>query len=366
MEMPRKTLSSPPDKAYYLPVLFLLVFFLVQLTAGGAVAAPASERKLMLLNWSEYFDPEVLEDFTERYGIEVVEGYFETDDMRNEIMVNTKGSGYDLVLCNGSTIAAYAERGWLAPVPEKEVPNLKYVHPRWRNAFPASRDHGVPFLWGTLGIGYRSDKIHTPVTGWLDLFRPDPSLKDKIVMIKTSRDLIGMALKALGYSVNSTDGKQLEEAKALLLRQKPFVKTYSYVSLSEKSVLVSGDALMAMLYSGDALMLQEHEPSITFVQPREGTNLWCDYFVLLNSSTNKDLAYTFLNFIHEPAIMARLAQYAYYGTTNREAEKLLPKEFLEDRTIYPPPEVLEKSEVYAPLPPRITKKYNTIFHTVIH
>lgn len=244
--------------------------------------------RLVLLNWSEYLDPEVLEEFEEKFGIGITEVYFETDEIRNDMMVSSDGQGYDLVVTSGVDVRNYAGRGWLAPISEAQVPNLKHVNPKWRNAFVEANKYAVPFLWGTLGIAYRSDRITRPVTSWMDLFKPHEDLKGKIIMIKDSRDLIGSALKGLGYSANSTVKEELDSAKKILLSQKSFVKSYSYVSLSEKSSLVTGDAHMAMIYNGDALMLQEHEPSITYVLPREGSILWCDFFLVLQTSKKKN------------------------------------------------------------------------------
>jgi spermidine/putrescine transport system substrate-binding protein len=347
-------------------LLFLFAALCGNLTAiDKASAADENDNQLKLLNWSEYFDPEVLAEFQKRFGITVTETYYETDEMRNEILFSTNGTGYDLVLSNGSSIASYVKHNWLAPISGKDIPNLQHVSRRWRTSFPESKQYGVPFLWGTLGIAYRTDKTTKPVTGWMDLFRPEEAVQGKIIMIKDSRDLVGMALKALGYSVNSTDNRELEEAKQLLLAQKPFVKTYSYVTLGENSSMVSGDALMAMIYNGDALVLQQHDKKIAFVQPREGCLLWCDFFVIPASSKKKELASKFLNFIHEPAIMARLARFASYAPTNTAAEKLLPQEFRDDHNIYPTKEILEKSETYTDLPPRVAKKYNDIFNLVI-
>ena len=348
-----------------LRAIVLVVIFFQCPPGGEAAAAEPAANQLTLLNWAEYLDPEVLAEFQQRYGITVTESYFETDEMRNEIMFSTNGAGFDLVLTNGSAIASYVRRNWLAPISGKDLPNLRYASPRWRASFPEAATYGVPFLWGTLGIAYRTDKVSRPVTSWLDLFRPEESLKGKILMIKDSRDLIGMALKSLGYSANSTANQELDEAKQLLLAQKAYVKTYSYITLGKNSSLVTGDAHMAMIYNGDALVLQEHDPAIAFVQPREGSSLWCDFFVIPSSSTKKDLAYKFLNFIHEPAVMARLARFASYATTNTAAEKLLPPEFKEDHNIYPDAQVLEKSEAYTDLPPRVAKKYNDIFNLII-
>lgn len=352
-------------KSFSLLVILLAVVSFYLIRTSNALASQDVDNQLKLLNWSEYFDPEVLAEFEKKFGITVTETYYETDEIRNEILFNTNGIGYDLVLSNGSSISAYAKHNWLAPVSDQHIPNLQYVSRKWRNSFPDAEQYGVPFLWGTLGIAYRKDKTTKPVTGWLDLFKPEEALQGKIIMIKYSRDLVGMALKALGYSANSTDSNELEAAKQLLLAQKPSVKTYSYVTLGENSSMVSGDAFMAMIYNGDALVLQQRDPAIAFVQPKEGCSLWCDFFVIPASSKKKELAYKFLNFIHEPAIMARLAQYASYATTNTAAEKLLPQGFRDDHNIYPTREILEKSETYTDLPPRVAKKYNDIFNLVI-
>ena len=113
-----------------------------------------------------------------------------------------------------------------------------------------------------------------------------------------------------------------------------------------------------MLYSGDALMVQEHHEDIEYVLPEEGGNIWVDYLVVLESSKNKDLALAFINFLNEPENAAQLAEFVYYATPNKAAEKLLPAEFLEDPVIYPSKEALAKSEFHNPLPPRAAKKRN--------
>ncbi len=359
----RKT--SPPSCPLFLLVLFLLSCPLLSICPAKEAPPTPTANKLVILNWSEYLDPEVLKEFEAQTGIKITEVYYETDEMRTEMLVQTNGQGYDLMVANGPSIAKYAKRKWLAPIDATQVPNLRHVDQQWRQAFPDTESYSVPFLWGTLGIAYRSDIVPAPVTSWSALFKPAEGLRGKIVMIKDPRDLIGMALKSLGYSANSSSSSELDAAEHLLLAQKPFVASYSYVSLTEKSVLVTGEASMAMIYNGDALALQEFEPAIRYVLPEEGSNLWCDYFLVTSSSTNKKQAHAFLNFIHQPDIMARLAQYAYFATSNKEAQKLLPADFLADPTIYPSSEVLRKSETYTALPPRTAKRFNSIFNMVI-
>lgn len=332
---------------------------------GTTWAAEPPPRELVLLNWSEYMDPDIIARFEKTHNAKVKEIYFESDDTRDEMLVASDGRGYDLVLVNGVNLRLYHLRGWLAPITKADVPNLELVDPKWRSAFDAADGYGVPYFWGTLGIAYREDLVSQPLTTWKQLYNPPEQLHGKIVMNLSNRDLIGMGLKALGFSANSTDSEELAAVEELLLKQQPAVKEYSYVSLNEESSLVSGEVVAAMLYSGDALMLQEVDERVAFSLPKEGGNLWVDYWTVLNSSTNRTLAMKFLDFINEPENAAQLAEFVYYATPNQAAQKHLPDEFFEDPVIYPPEEFLQRSEFYTSLPPRTARRYNSIFANVV-
>lgn len=345
-------------------VVCAFLFTAVHAKSAGTPPVPA-KNELIVLNWSEYMDQELKKEFEQKFNATVKEVYFETDEMRDELLVNTNATGYDVVICNGPPINTYVRQKWLAPLTEANVPNLKYIDKQWLDAFRFANGYAVPIAWGTTGIAYRKDKISEPVTSWMQMFKPKKELRGKIIMIKDSRDTIGMALKALGYSYNSADKKELGEAKKLLVAQKPFVKGYSYITVTEKSALVTGEAWMAMVYNGDALVVQEHEPNIAYVLPGEGGGLWADYLVVLKSSPRKELAQKFINFLVEPKNSARFAEFAYYATPNKAAEKFLPKEFLEDKAIYPSKQILEKSEFQEIISPRAAKIRNRIFSTVI-
>jgi len=325
----------------------------------------STTRELVLLNWSEYLDPDLVKKFEQQFDVRLREIYFESDDLRDDMMLETDGRGYDLVLVSGISVDIYRKRGWLSPLNEAQIPNLGHIEDRWLAAFPGIGGYAAPYFWGTMGIAYRKDLVQSPITSWMDLLRPAGYLQGKIGMIESSRDALGMALKALGYSANSSDAKQIEEAEQLLLKQKPHVKTYTYITLGEESALVSGDIIATMIFSGDALMVREYHEEIDYVVPVEGGNIWVDYLVVLESSKNKDLAHAFINFINEPENARQLAEFVYYATPNKAAEKLLPAEFLEDPVIYPSQRVLDKSEFYKPLPPRVMKKRNNAFSRVM-
>jgi spermidine/putrescine transport system substrate-binding protein len=345
------------------PLCAALLFFMAMSSSAFGQSPP---RELVLLNWSEYLDPELVGKFEQAHNVKLREVYFESDDLRDELLVETNGMGYDLAIVNGVMIDSYRKRGWLAAATAAEVPNLKHVDEYWLKAFAGAEGHGVPYFWGTLGIAYRADLVETPPASWMDLFKPADQLRGKIAMVDSQRDALGMALKALGYSANSTDSGQVKEAMALLLAQQPHVNTYTYLVLDENSALVSGEVAMAMIFSGDALMLQEHHEEIQYVVPREGGNIWADYLVVMQGSKNKDIAYAFIDFLNEPEHAARLAEFVYYATPNKAAEKLMPGEFLADPVIYPSEEVLSRSEAYTPLPPRAMKTRNTNFARLLH
>ena len=330
----------------------------------SAPAVSKNNKELTFLTWSDYMDPALVTAFEKKFKAKVKMVYFETDDMRDDLLVQTDGKGYDLILSSGVSINKYRKYGWLDNITVRDVPNLKNIDDKWLSLFKISKDFSVPYFWGTTGIGYRKDLVGKDVVSWQSLFKPEAKLRNKISMIKSSQDSIGMALKALGYSANSENPKEIKEAGSLLKAQKPFVSHYSYMAIDETSALVKGEVAMAMIYNGDALALKEFNENIEYVLPEEGGNIWMDYIVLSKFSKNKKLAYQFLNFLNEPVNAAQLAEYIYYATPNKEAEKLLPAEFLKNSIIYPSDDALLKSEVYSALKPRTVKLRNKIFSKI--
>jgi spermidine/putrescine transport system substrate-binding protein len=339
--------------------LFHIVLLLLGMMSSVAFTAPAAQ-ELVLLNWSEYLDPELVEKFEKKSGVKVREVYFESDDLRDDMMLETGGKGLDLVIVNGVAVETYSKNGWLAKIDSPKIPNLRHINTRWRDGHPGAHEYAVPYFWGTMGLAYRADLIKKP-TSWMDILQPDKSLDGKIGMVESAREVMGLALIALGHSTNSSDAAEIKAAEKLLLAQKPFIKDYAYVALGEESALVSGEVVMAMVYSGDALMVQEHNEEINYVVPKEGSIIWVDYLAVLESSNKKELAWDFINFLNEPENAAQLAEFVYYATPNKAAEKLLPEEFLQNKVIYPGAALLEKSEFYKLLPPRAEKQRQSAF-----
>ncbi len=335
-------------------------------TFGGAAAAdPAGQ--ITLLTWADYIDPAVLKDFEQESGIKVRVVVFEDDVERDKRLVANDGGNYDVVCLNHAVVSTYVASGWLAPATASEIPNLSHLEPRWFERVPASRGYAVPYFWGATGVAYRRDLFGAEMTSWAQIFAPYNAQRGKIAMIGNARDLVGAALKALGYSINSTAMAELAAAEALLLKQRPAVATYTYDLAADRkeSGLYKGTVSAAMAFNGDADLLTEIEPRASFVLPREGGILWLDFLGVLAQSRHKPEAYALLDFLNRPTVAARNALFVHFASPNAAALRHLPPAFLARRTIFPTLEEVDRSEFEAELPPRIQKRINEIVARVL-
>lgn len=337
-------------------ITLITILFLV-LSANSR----AAENEITILNWSEYLLPDMVKAFEKKYKAKVKEVYYESDDARDRILLDTQGKGFDLILVNGAVFKGYRRQGWLQPVNSKLIPNLRHIEKRWLKIFKPAVGYSVPYFWGTLGIAYRKDLVSKPITSWKQLFNPEKELQGKILMVKSSRDLIGAGLKSLGYSTNSNNKNELKEVETLLMKHKPYVARFGYIALDNKSSLVSGEIVAATVYGGDALSVAEHNKNITYVIPEEGGHIWVDYFALSSSAQNKSLALRFLNFINQPKWAAKNAEELYLATPNKSAKKYLSKVHLNDPVIYPSKTLLKNSEMQLELTPKSNKLRAKIF-----
>lgn len=348
----------------------LWLLAVVGVLALGAVmpaqAAGPKKQTLVLLNWPDYMDPALLKAFEAKYNARIREVHYETEANMDQLLSYTGGKKYDLLVASHTKVPSLIKRGWLVPVDRTLVPNMKHLD---TGTLPHDEElvrYAVPHLWGTVGIAYRKDLVKGTITGWRQLLQPNEELRGRVMMIKDVRDVVGAALKALGYSLNSRVPGELDAAQKLLVAQRPAVKKYGYLAINKKSELLTGHYWAAMIYSGDALTLADLSPNIAYVTPEEGTSLWLDSIMVLKDSRQQKLAFQFINFLHEPENAAKLATFVSMATPNAAARKFLPREHLDNPDIYPPPEVLNKCEFYGPLPPQVMKRYNEIFVHASH
>ena len=338
-----------------------LAILLLSLWGLPSFAAGAAEAELVILNWADYIDPDLIAEFETKQHAKVRVVNFEDDDNRDQLLLATNGAGYDLVLVNETHVGLYRVHGWLATVSAAEVPNIEHIDNAWVDQAADARGYALPYFWGTLGIAYRRDLMREGPQHWSDLFAPRADLHGRIAMLSSQRELLGVALKASGHSLNSVAHADIDAAMKLLLAQKPFVRAYQQALLNEKSELVTGDVSMRMMFNGDALLLRKFNSNIDYVVPSEGTGLWIDFLAVMANAPNPKLAYAFLDFINEPANAAKNAAFVNFATPNQAAAKLLPAAYRDNPSIYPPAKTLRNSELFKSLPPRALSYRNTQF-----
>lgn len=290
-----------------------------------------NSEKVVVYNWGEYLDPEVLTLFEQETGIDVVYEEFET----NEILYPKISSGaiaYDVICPSDYMIQRMIENDLLAEINFDNIPNVKNIgkdYMEQSRQFDPENKYSVPYCWGTVGILYNKTMVDEPITSWSVLW--DEKYKDNILMQDSVRDAFGVTLKYLGYSLNSTDLDELTEARDLLIKQKPLVQAYVIDQVRDK--MIGNEAAIGVIYSGEAIYTQMENPDLEYVIPEEGSNIWIDSWVIPKNAENKENAEKFINFLCRPEIALMNFEYITYSTPNIEARKMIEDEAIRNSEI---------------------------------
>ncbi len=329
------------------------------LTACGGSGGETSAGELYVYNYGEYFDPEALAQFEEETGIKVTYDEYETNEVMYPIIANGAAQ-YDLVCPSDYMVQRMISEGMLEKINFDNVPNIKYVDQIYKDAakgFDSANEYSVPYLWGTVGILYNKTMVKEPVDSWGILW--DTKYKDNILMQKSVRDAFGITLKYLGHSLNSTDEKELEEAKQKLIQQKQSGVVQAYVVDEVRDKMIGNEAAIGVIYSGEALTCQSENPDLEYVIPKEGSNLWIDAWVIPKGAKNKENAEKFLDFLCRPEIAKKNFDYITYSIPNSEGRKLIEEEEYRNSTIaFPELSSLTNCETLQYLGPDVDDIYN--------
>lgn len=301
------------------------------------------KQELFFLNWAEYIPDEVIKTFEEREGITVkVDTFDEPEAMLSKLRAGAD-SEYDLVMSPEYYIGQLVRGGVVRELDQSKIPNLANLAPDFANPdYDPGNKHSVPYQWGTTGIGYRTDKVTGPVDSWAVFFDAEQQVGD-FFLIAEMREGLSSALRYLGYSANSTDPNQLDQAKDMLLEAKQRSKGF-LGGTEAKNRLLAGDAGVVIAYNGDILEAADENPNIRFVIPNEGTTIWVDAMVVPAKAKNPDLAYKFINYLLEPETAAKISNELSFASPVATAEPFLNPELKSDPAVYPTPEVRAKLE----------------------
>ncbi|MFZ7102129.1 MAG: ABC transporter substrate-binding protein [Peptococcaceae bacterium] len=325
----------------------LIMVILVALTAVLMVSGCGNKAQttIKVYNWGDYIDKAVLEDFEEKYDIKVIYEEFATNE---DMYVKLKAGGgdYDVAIPSDYMIKRMIDEDMLHKIELTNVPNYQYIDDRFKKlGFDPQNEYSVPYMWGTVGILYNKEMVREPVNSWQILW--DQAYAKQILMLDSQRDSIGITLKMLGYSLNTKELKELEDARDMLARQKPLV--LAYVGDEVKDKMIGEEAALAVVWSGDAVYCKRENPQLEYAIPAEGTNIWFDSMVIPKTSKHKEAAELFINYMCDSEIAFRNADYIGYSTPHTEALKQLSPDITGDKALYPELNDLKNSEVFQDL-----------------
>ena len=344
----------------------LSILFLV--SCGGRMTTPPAQapsrvtlaNELIFYDWDEDMPQSVLDAFTREYKVKVKYLVYESQE---EAIANMEaGERYDVVVMESRFIPMLAQGGLLADLDQSNIPNLKNISANFRElAYDPNNQYSVPYNWGTTGLVVRTDLAEQPVSRWSDLW--DPRYAGHVgLWIGQRREVISLTLKSLGYSANTEDPDELEQALRRLLELKPSLVPLEDFNLDNSSEAMAGGSLvLSMGYAYDAIAGAERNSLIRYVMPREGALLWNDTFVVPANSANRSTAEVFLNFLMRPDINAMIANENQYATTNEAALELIAPEVLHNPVIFPPNSDLEHAELILPLSAEGQRLYDRIW-----
>jgi putrescine transport system substrate-binding protein len=333
--------------------------------AGAVQAAPT----VHIYNWSDYIGETTLEDFQKATGIKPIYDVFDSNETLEGKLLAGR-SGYDLVVPSNHFLGKQIKAGAFQKLDRSLLTN-------WQNLDPAllkqleTNDPGnlyaVPYLWGTNGIGYNAEKIKAvlgvdTIDSWAAVFEPDNMKKLSacgVAFLDSADEMIPAVLKYLGKDPNSTDADDYRVAEEKLLAVRPYV-TYFH---SSKYIgdLANGDICVAVGFSGDILQAADRAEEagkgveITYAIPKEGANLWFDMMAIPADAKNVKEAHTFINYLLDPAAIAKVSDYVGYANPNLKAGELMDQDVRNDESVYPPQAVLDNLFISAELPPKVQR-----------
>lgn len=331
----------------------------VGILTAGCKGSQEKKGTLTVFNYGEYMDPAVLDMFYDETGIEVK---YEEALTPEEMYTKYKAGAidYDLLCSTDYMIEKLIKEGELQEIDTASMENAGNIGDKyWKfsEAFDPGNKYTVPYFWGTVGILYDTTKVKEPVDSWDVLF--DGEYAGEIIMQNSMRDTLSVALKALGYSLNTNDENEIRQAYELLNKQKADVQAYLVDEARDE--VVAGNAAMALVYSGEAYLGREYNENLAYVVPKEGSQVWLDSWGVTKNCKNPEMAMQFLDFLCREDIAKMNFEYIYYSTPNEAVIASLSEEERADETLVPKEDTTENCEVCIQQNPEIIDLENELW-----
>ncbi|MGQ7790949.1 polyamine ABC transporter substrate-binding protein [Faunimonas sp. B44] len=333
---------------------------------AGAPASAQGDKVVHVYNWSDYIDEEILAEFKQETGIDVVYDVFDSNEIV-ETKLLAGGTGYDVVVPSAEFLARQIQAGVFQKLDKSKLPNLENVWPEIAERvaiYDPENAYSVNYMWGTTGIGYNVAKIEermpdAPVNSWDMIFKPEVISKFAdcgVHLLDAPTELIPAALSYLGLDPDSRNSEDIDKAAELLLAIRPHVQKFH--SSEYINALANGDICLAVGYSGDVLQARDRaeeagqDVEIAYSIPKEGAMMWFDQMAIPADAPHPDAAHAFINYMLKPEVAAKASNYVYYANGNKASQELLDEEVINDPAIYPDEETVAKLFTKLPYDPQ--------------
>ncbi|WP_089229573.1 ABC transporter substrate-binding protein [Tistlia consotensis] len=301
----------------------------------------AEEPKLNFYNWDTYIGETTLADFKEATGIEVSMSLF-ADNAELFARFKEGNPGFDVIVPTNDYAERMIKAGILEELDHSKIPNMKNLAPAFQDAaFDPGRKHTMPYMWGTMGLGYRKSKVDGVPGSWKAVLESD-KYKGRIALLSEGRTMLGMAAKYLGYSLNTGKAEEIKAAEELLIKQKPNIKVFAQDN--GQDLLLSGEVDITVEWNGDILQVMAEDDDLSYVVPQEGSLLWQDTLCIPKGAPHPDNAHKFINYILDAKAGAAIADFIQYATPNAAARKLLGPDYNNNPAIFPTDETIARCE----------------------
>jgi len=327
--------------------LCLLAITLASCTPADKTAAHSANPKdniLRLFNWNNYISQETVERFEQTCQCRVTQDYY-SDNEELLAKLAAGATGYDLLVPTGNAMDTLIHQHALRELDKSQLPNLKNIDPNYLGTvFDPDNRYSVPYAYTITLLGFNREKLAglgLPTDSWAIIFEPKylEKLKGRVTVLDSQRELMAAALKYLGYSANDTDENHWQQAKALIIRAKPYWAAFSNTSYIRE--LAVGNLWVAHGYSNDMFQAAQDAKktgrhfSVDFTIPKEGAVLSLDSMVLHQSGHRPDLAHRFINFMLEGQNSAELTNLTGSGNPNLDARPYIHADIVANPAIFP-------------------------------
>lgn len=312
---------------------------------GVSLTLPAELKaaggKVNFYNWDTYIGETTLADFTAATGVDVQYDLFADND---ELTAKLRGGnpGYDLIVPTNDYTEQMIQDGWLQPLDHSKIPNVKNIEPDFMNpAFDPGRRYSMPYMWGSIGIGYRKSAVKGAPDSWKPLLDSGEHSK-RIALLGDGPTVFQMALKYMGKSLNDWSPANIKAAEDLITRQKQHITAFA--PDNGQDLLLAGEVDLAMEWNGDISQIMTEDDDIGYAVPKEGGLLWEDTLCVPKDAPNVENAHALINFLLDDKVGADLAESILYATPNKAAKAHLSGDYLNDPSIFPTAEAVSASE----------------------